>query len=100
MGFQSLFIKMDVFKKIPKDLTEPTFFGALGTIFISTNSLLVSFICTFILAFLCYSEFQSFFKVDTKTDMLVDIQNFDEKMNINIDILFNKMPCDLLSLDV
>ena len=36
----------------------------------------------------------------TKSDMLVDISHHDDRLNINIDIVFPKMPCDVLSLDV
>jgi len=32
--------------------------------------------------------------------MLVDISHHDDRLNINIDIEFPKMPCDVLSLDV
>ena len=32
--------------------------------------------------------------------MLVDISHHDDRLNINIDIVFPKMPCDVLSLDV
>lgn len=32
--------------------------------------------------------------------MLVDITHHDDRLNINIDIEFPKMPCDLISLDV
>lgn len=42
-------IRFDVFRKMPKDLTEPTFCGAL-----------VSFVCTFILVMLVFSEFQAY----------------------------------------
>ena len=39
-------------------------------------------------------------KVETKSDMLVDITHHDDRLNINIDIIFPRIPCDILSLDV
>lgn len=30
MPFKDSFVRLDVFRKMPKDLTEPTFFGALS----------------------------------------------------------------------
>ena len=32
--------------------------------------------------------------------MLVDISHHDDRLNINVDIVFSRMPCDVLSLDV
>ena len=46
------------------------------------------------------SEISHYLSVQTKSDMLVDISHHDDRLNINIDIEFPKMPCDVLSLDV
>lgn len=32
--------------------------------------------------------------------MQVDIAHHDDRLNINVDIVFPKMPCELLSLDI
>ena len=46
------------------------------------------------------TEIGKYLTVQTKSDMLVDISHHDDRLNINIDIVFPRMPCDLLSLDV
>jgi hypothetical protein len=46
------------------------------------------------------TEVGRYLGVQTKSDMLVDISHHDDRLNINIDIEFPKMPCDVLSLYV
>lgn len=46
------------------------------------------------------TEVNKYFDYETKSNMLVDTQHHDDRLNINIDIVFPKMPCELLSLDV
>jgi hypothetical protein len=46
------------------------------------------------------TEVGKYLSVETKSDMLVDISHHDDRLNINVDIVFPKMPCDVLSLDV
>ena len=91
---------MDIFRKLPKDLTEPTFCGALGKYKTSIIINIVSFACTVVLIMLCMAEVGRYMSVQTKSDMLVDISHHDDRLNINVDIEFPRMPCDVLSLDV
>ncbi len=83
------FLKMDFFRHMPKDLTEPTFCGAI-----------VSVVCSFVIAFLCISETISYFSVNVHSSMLVDVSHRDDQLHINLDIMFPYMPCDILTLDV
>jgi hypothetical protein len=55
-------------------------------------------LCTLTLAILCLSELQKYLTVETKSDMLVDVSHKDDILNINIDIMFPKMPCELITL--
>lgn len=46
------------------------------------------------------TEVGKYLSVQTKSDMLVDISHHDDRLNINIDLIFPRMPCDVISLDV
>jgi len=74
---------------MPRDLTEPTFCGAL-----------VSIICTFVLITLTIYEVQSYINTGSKAELIIDTSHRDDFVPINIDITFPRMPCDILSLDV
>ena len=74
---------------MPRDLTEPTFCGAV-----------VSILCTFVLIGLTAYEVQNYLYNDSHAELVIDTSHRDDFVNINIDILFPFMPCDILSLDV
>ena len=64
------------------------------------NLIVVSVICTIILVLLCITEVSKYLTVAITSEMLVDISHNDDRLNINVDIVFPKMPCEVLSLDV
>lgn len=80
--------KLDLFRRMPKDLTEPTLSGAT-----------VSMICTVIISFLVVTEFMRYLDVNMTTDMVFDEKNHEEMLQINIDFAFHHAPCHFLSLD-
>jgi len=83
------FKRFDIFKKMPRDLTEPTIFGAL-----------VSVLCTVVLVGLTIFEIQNYLRSESHAELVIDTSHRDDFVNINLDITFKKMPCDVLSLDV
>jgi len=61
---------------------------------------LVSLVCTVLLVLLGFMEIRDFLKERLTTDMLVDISHDDDRLTINLDIVFPRMPCEVLTLDV
>ena len=74
---------------MPRDLTEPTFCGAV-----------VSILCTILLVGLTAFEIQNYMYNDSHAELVIDQSHRDDFVNVNIDIVFPYMPCDILSLDV
>jgi len=60
----------------------------------------VSLVCTILLIVLGVMEVRDYMTERLTTDMLVDITNEDDRLTINLDIVFPRMPCEILTLDV
>lgn len=82
-------LKLDLFRKLPKDLTEPTFCGAI-----------VSMLCTIVLIVLTISELKTYLAHDTKSDLISSEAHTSDKFKINLNIEFPFMPCDIIALNV
>jgi hypothetical protein len=54
------FLKLDIFRKLPKDLTEPTFCGGF-----------VSLLCSAVLIFLTVSEINTYIKPSTSSEIAI-----------------------------
>lgn len=81
---------MDIYRKIPKDLTQPTYTGAC----ISISSVLF-------IIFLFYSEIVSYLTIDVVSEMFVeDPMTHSEKIPVKIDISLNQIHCQYVGLDI
>ena len=60
----------------------------------------MSLVCTILLIVLGVMEVRDYMTERLTTDMLVDITNEDDRLTINLDIVFPRMPCEILTLDV
>lgn len=38
--------------------------------------------------------------VEAKSNMFVEEKHHDDRLNINVDIIFPKMPCEVIGLDI
>ena len=84
------FKAFDFFQKITLDnVTKPTLIGSL-----------LSLSAISIMLFLFFRQLIDFYSYHTKTDSVVhQPKNADEQISINMELLFNSCPCNLLSLD-
>ncbi|XP_041370107.1 endoplasmic reticulum-Golgi intermediate compartment protein 1-like [Gigantopelta aegis] len=82
--------RLDIYRKIPKDLTQPTSTGAL----ISISSILF-------IVFLFCSELLYYIRVDVESELTVeDPVRHSEKIPVFINISLPKMECQYIGLDI
>lgn len=82
------FKRFDLYRKVPRDLTESTLSGAL-----------VSCFTVFIGLYLFISELMVFMTTRWESEMFIDESKTEEKLQINLDVTLPEMPCELLSFD-
>jgi hypothetical protein len=84
-----VFMKLDIFRKLPRDLTEPTFCGAL-----------VSIVCSVVLVLLGISEVKTYMSNETSSTMFIQTSHKLDTIRVNLDIDMPFMPCDVIGVDV
>lgn len=84
----SAFKSFDLYRKVPRDLTEPTYSGVA-----------VSFVTVIGALYLFISELLMYTDRTWQSEMFIDDSKTEEKLQINLDILFPVLPCELLSFD-
>eukprot|EP00933_Yihiella_yeosuensis_P036654 TRINITY_DN3040_c0_g1_i1.p1 TRINITY_DN3040_c0_g1~~TRINITY_DN3040_c0_g1_i1.p1 ORF type:complete len:365 (-),score=42.67 TRINITY_DN3040_c0_g1_i1:392-1486(-) len=80
--------RFDLYRKVPRDLTEPTLSGAA-----------VSFCTVSLAVYLFLTEFLVLVQHRWESEMFIDESKTEEKLQINLDITLPAMPCELLSFD-
>ncbi|CAI5953516.1 unnamed protein product [Closterium sp. NIES-64] len=80
---------IDFYRKIPRDLTEASFSGAGLSIVAATTMI-----------FLFVAELNSFLKVSTTTQVIVDQSQNGELLRINFNFSFPALSCEFASVDV
>nr|XP_054766429.1 endoplasmic reticulum-Golgi intermediate compartment protein 1-like [Lytechinus pictus] len=88
MGFN--FVKrLDVYRKIPKDLTQPTYAGAC-----------VSLLSMLFITFLLLSEFMSFMRPDVVSELYVDNPGEVERLSVRVNLSLPKLSCGVVGIDI
>lgn len=83
------FRRLDIYRKVPKDLTQPTAAGAA-----------ISISCCFFIIMLLISEFVSFIHVDIVSELYVADPQEGDRIPVHLEIKLPKMECQYIGLDI
>ncbi|CAG0912935.1 unnamed protein product [Notodromas monacha] len=82
--------KFDIYRKVPKDLTQPTLTGAV-----------ISICCCLFMAVLFISEFMSFISPEIVSELFVDNPgSAEDRIPVRINISLPRLPCQYVGLDI
>jgi len=87
MGFDIK--RMDIYRKVPKDLTQPTVTGAV-----------ISISCVLFITFMLATELAWFISPDVKSELIVE--NFDptERIPVRINVSIPRLKCEFIGIDI
>ncbi|GAB6023900.1 hypothetical protein CHUAL_008635 [Chamberlinius hualienensis] len=82
--------RFDIYRKVPKDLTQPTLTGAF-----------ISVCCCLFIVFLFLAEFASFINPEMQSELFVNGNtNVDEKIPVRLNISLPYLKCEYVGLDI
>uniref|UniRef100_A0A9L0SWB2 Endoplasmic reticulum-Golgi intermediate compartment protein n=1 Tax=Equus caballus TaxID=9796 RepID=A0A9L0SWB2_HORSE len=81
----------DIYRKVPKDLTQPTYTGAI-----------ISVCCCLFILFLFLSELTGFITTEVVNELYVDDPDKDSggKIDVSLNISLPNLHCELVGLDI
>jgi hypothetical protein len=87
MGFDVK--RFDVYRKVPKDLTQPTLTGAI-----------ISIVCALAITILIVSELNLWLSNELVSQVYVDNPGKDERIPVSITVELPKLKCEYVGLDI
>jgi len=83
--------RFDIYRKVPKDLTQPTVTGAI-----------ISISCTIFMILLIFSEGMHFLKGEIVSDLIVESrsESDSDKIPVYIKVTLPKLKCEYVGLDI
>ncbi|XP_062044666.1 endoplasmic reticulum-Golgi intermediate compartment protein 1 isoform X3 [Lepus europaeus] len=85
------FRRFDIYRKVPKDLTQPTYTGAI-----------ISICCCLFILFLFLSELTGFITTEVVNELYVDDPDKDSggKIDVSLNLSLPNLHCELVGLDI
>jgi len=81
--------RMDIYRKVPKDLTQPTTTGAI-----------ISICCTVFICLMLMVELLWFISPDIKSELIVENADPTDRIPVRINISLPRMKCEFLGVDI
>lgn len=83
------FRRLDIYRKVPKDLTQPTTAGAI-----------ISVVGSLFIFFLFISELASFINVEVTSELYVDDPESGDTIPVFLEIILPKLKCEYIGIDI
>ncbi|XP_031754679.1 endoplasmic reticulum-Golgi intermediate compartment protein 1 isoform X1 [Xenopus tropicalis] len=85
------FLRFDIYRKVPKDLTQPTYTGAI-----------ISICCCLFITFLFLSELTGFIANEIVNELYVDDpdKNSGGKIEVTLNVSLPNLACEVVGLDI
>ncbi|CAJ0609245.1 unnamed protein product [Cylicocyclus nassatus] len=81
--------KLDIYRKVPKDLTQPTTAGAV-----------ISIVCVVFIAFMIFNDILEYMSVEIRSELYVDDPGREGKIDVEVDVSFPYLKCEFLGVDI
>jgi len=81
--------RFDIYRKIPKDLTQPTTFGAI-----------VSICCVVFIFLMICTELAWFISPDIRSELHVENNNPNDRIPVRLNMSLPKIKCDFVGIDI
>jgi len=81
--------RMDIYRKVPKDLTQPTTTGAI-----------ISICCTVFIVIMLLIELFFFISPDIKSELIVENVDPTDRISVRINVSMPRMKCEYLGIDI
>lgn len=81
--------RFDVYRKVPKDLTQPTTAGAV-----------ISIACVCFIAFMVFNDLLAYIFIDLKSELFVDDPGREGKIDVEVNVSFPHLPCEYIGVDI
>lgn len=83
------FKRLDIYRKVPKDLTQPTLTGAI-----------ISICCVVFICLMLVTELLWFISPDIRSELLVDNANPTDRIPVRINVSLPRLKCEFLGIDI
>jgi len=83
------FKRLDIYRKVPKDLTQPTLTGAV-----------ISICCIVFICLMLMTELLWFISPDIRSELLVDNANPTDRIPVRINVSLPRLRCEFLGIDI
>ncbi|GMT06300.1 hypothetical protein PENTCL1PPCAC_28474, partial [Pristionchus entomophagus] len=75
--------RFDIYRKVPKDLTQPTTTGAV-----------ISICCILFISFMIFNDLLAYIFIDVRSELFVDDPGREGKIDVSVNVSFPAMPCE------